>query len=312
MPTITLTVGLPGCGKTTWAIEEVRRTRGNSVNLNLDDIRQSMAGKHSQYKFNDQNEAYIRNLQHLAAALAVADRKNIIVSDTNVKPEIVDFWKDFAKENKYTFKTHNFFKIFKEENAEKNYPHEYFYMRDFVTLCKKQNVQRSKVEPDSIIDGMAESWFYSKIILPPKPMNVTELEDAIIVDIDGTLAHMHNRSPYDESKVLSDFCDPEVILSILAEKEYLGRRVIIMSGRHETCREDTIEWLNKFNIPFDELHMRGADDSRSDDVVKYELYMQHVYTKFNVVKVFDDRDRVVVMWRKLLGLKVYQVAEGNF
>jgi hypothetical protein len=58
--------------------------------------------------------------------------------------------------------------------------------------------------------------------------------------------------------------------------------------------------------------MRKADDNRSDDIVKYELFMEHVAGKFNVKKIYDDRDQVCFMWRHLLKLKVFAVAEGNF
>lgn len=310
MPTITLTVGLPGCGKSTWASAEVQRNKGQTVNINLDSVRATMAGSLQNYKFTKKNEKYVSEVQYQSAIAAVNDGKCIIVSDTNMSDSVVEFWRNFAKEHEYSFRTKNFFEDFKAL-SNKTYPHDYFYMKDFVRVCKRQNLNRYDSVPDEAIDRMADKAFYSKIVFPNGLVGV-ELPDAIIVDIDGTLAHMHNRSPFDETKVLEDYGDTEVILSVLAEKQYLGRKVIIMSGRHETCREDTLKWLKHFLIPCDLLLMRGALDNRGDDVVKYELYMQHVHNKYNVQKVFDDRNRVVDMWRTLLGLKVYQVAEGNF
>ena len=70
MPTITLTVGLPGCGKTTWAEQEIKKAKSKTININRDDIRESMAGSHDAYKFNDANEKYVTNLQFSAAKLA--------------------------------------------------------------------------------------------------------------------------------------------------------------------------------------------------------------------------------------------------
>ena len=159
---------------------------------------------------------------------------------------------------------------------------------------------------------MAEKYFYST--LREVTFSVEEnIEDAIIVDIDGTLAHMNGkRGPYEENKVLVDDPDPEVILSVFAEKNYLNRTVIVMSGRHETCQEDTEKWLKQYGVPYDHIFMRKADDNRSDDIVKYELFMEHVAGKFNVKKIYDDRDQVCSMWRHLLKLKVFAVAEGNF
>ncbi|AFC21532.1 polynucleotide kinase [Cronobacter phage vB_CsaM_GAP32] len=307
MPVLTLTVGLPGCGKTTWANEQVKKARSKTVIVNLDDIRQTMAGSHSNYKFRKDNEQYVQNAQYSAATHAAANNWNIIVGDTNLNPSVRNKWKEFAKTHGYTYKEQNFFEEFKKD---KTFVHDFFAVKEYVKLCKERNLLREKSVPEEVIDGMAEKYLYNFDVVGNSN---SDLPEAIIVDIDGTLAHMNGkRGPYEENKVLVDDPDPEVILSVLAEKNYLNRTVIIMSGRHETCQEDTEAWLQKYGVPYDHIFMRGADDNRSDDIVKYELYMNHVLGNYKVVKVFDDRQKVVEMWRKLLKLKVYAVAEGNF
>jgi len=308
MPQVTVTIGLPGCGKTTWANEQVKSARSKTVIVNLDDIRQTMAGSHSNYKFRKDNEQYVQNAQYSAAVHAAANKWNIIVGDTNLNPSVREKWKEFAKEHGYTYKEQNFFEEFKKG---KTFIHEFFAVKEYVKQCKERNLLREKSVPEEVIDGMAEKYFYSAFNAPV-PTN-TDLPEAIVVDIDGTLAHMNGkRGPYEETKVSVDDPDPEVILSVHAERAYLGRTVIIMSGRHETCKEDTEAWLKKHGVEYDHIFMRGAEDSRSDDIVKYELYMNNVFDQFNVVKVYDDRDQVVRMWRKLLKLKVLQVEYGNF
>lgn len=308
MPTLTLTVGFPGCGKTTWANEQVRSARSKTVNLNLDDLRQTMAGSHSNYKYRKDNELYIRHGQNCAAECAVANKWNIIVSDTNLNPAVRSKWKEFTKKHGYTYKEHNFFNEF---TKGKTFPHNFFAMKDYVKQCKERNLLRDKSVPEEVIDILAEKHYYKemKVLTPTLP----DLEEAIIVDVDGTIAHMGGlRGPYEEDKVLLDLPDPEVILSVLAEKNYLNRKVIIMSGRHETCQEDTEAWLLKYGVPYDHIFMRKADDNRSDDIVKYELYMENVHDKYKVEKVFDDREKVCFMWRNLLKLKVFQVEPGKF
>lgn len=309
MPVLTLTVGLPGCGKTTWANEQVRTAKSKTVNVNLDDVRQTMAGTHSNYKFRKDNEEYVRSVQCSSAEYAVQNKWNIVVSDTNLNPEVRKKWKEFATEHGYTYKEHNFFTEYKKD---KTFEHEFFAIKGFVKQCKERNLLREKSVPESVIDDMAEKYLYTFDKVMNTPEVLASTEEYIIVDVDGTVAHMHNRSPYNETKVRDDLPDPEVILSVLAEKNYLGRKVIVFSGRKEVTMEDTKAWFNDHNVPYDAMYMRATDDNRSDDIVKYELYMQHVYGKLNVVKVYDDRNQVCVMWRKLVGLKVFQVAEGNF
>lgn len=65
------------------------------------------------------------------------------------------------------------------------------------------------------------------------------------------------------------------------------------------------------SMPSYQLFMRETDDKRKDHVVKLELYKKYIDGNYNVEAVFDDRQRVVDMWRDI-GLTVFQVADGNF
>jgi uncharacterized HAD superfamily protein len=129
---------------------------------------------------------------------------------------------------------------------------------------------------------------------------------AIMVDIDGTLAHMKDRSPYDYSKVHEDELD-QIVASITRHYKH----VVVMSGRPEDCREATEKWLRKHDVRYDALFMRPTGDTRQDQVVKWELYQTHVQPHYQIDFVLDDRNRVVKMWREN-GLKCLQVAEGDF
>jgi hypothetical protein len=57
--------------------------------------------------------------------------------------------------------------------------------------------------------------------------------------------------------------------------------------------------------------MRTEGDHRSDDIVKKEIYEKRIAPWYDVVAVFDDRDKVVKMWRDL-GLLCCQVYYGDF
>lgn len=134
---------------------------------------------------------------------------------------------------------------------------------------------------------------------------------AVICDIDGTLAHMQGRSPYDYSPgaVLTDAVD-ETIRQVLWDlKEDVA--IILVSGRKSECLDDTNKWLADNKIEYDWLYMRASDDNRNDAIVKQEIYKKYIEPSYKVDFVLDDRNRVVKMWREL-GLKCLQVQEGDF
>jgi len=132
---------------------------------------------------------------------------------------------------------------------------------------------------------------------------------AIIVDIDGTIAHMWDRGPFDWSRVGEDAPHEDMIALIKILQWY--RDVLFVSWRSDECRGETQKWLNKY---FDgcctSLHMRKAGDNRKDSIVKYEI-LQELIKEYYIEYVFDDRDQVVKMWREA-GLRCLQVAPGNF
>lgn len=160
----------------------------------------------------------------------------------------------------------------------------------------------------------------------PEPVEWVEgLPEAIIVDIDGTVAHMDGRSPYDYTQVHTDTVDEHVrwLVNLVYEDRlsppgvWPYPRILFVSGRDDTCRDETTKWLENHGIPFDELHMRptGAKDAQGNKLpdykVKYDLFNQNIRGKYNVRFVLDDRNQVVDLWRAL-GLKCLQVQPGDF
>jgi hypothetical protein len=90
-----------------------------------------------------------------------------------------------------------------------------------------------------------------------------------------------------------------------------GYSIIFVSGREDKYRWLTLNWFYTHNIPYSELFMRPTDDKREDSVVKKEIYEKEIKGIYNVGVVFDDRNRVVEMWRDQ-GLTCLQVADGDF
>ena len=141
---------------------------------------------------------------------------------------------------------------------------------------------------------------------------------AIIVDVDGTVATHYDRhgnqlrEHHDYGQVIND----RPIWSIINLVRMLydqGFTILVTTGRMDRpgVREDTTAWLEKYDVPFNKLIMRKDRDFRPDNEAKLDLYEEFIEGEYDIEFVLDDRDRVVNMWRSI-GLKVLQVAEGDF
>lgn len=134
--------------------------------------------------------------------------------------------------------------------------------------------------------------------------------EAVMIDIDGTLALHVARGPYEMEK-----CETDAVNIAVAEQidAWLneGLKIILLSGRNEDFRPQTERWLYANGVEYSHLFMRASEDSRPDYVVKYELFDKHVRHRFNVKVSLDDRNQVVAVWRQV-GLPTWQVNYGNF
>ena len=143
-----------------------------------------------------------------------------------------------------------------------------------------------------------------------------------IFDLDGTLALIEHRQHYVRGKrknwdkffteCINDLPNRPII-EIAERLQRTGVEIIIFSGRSEVVREQTLEWLKKyFSVPFT-LIMRPDKNYTPDDVLKKQWLenASYIKDKSEILCVFDDRQRVVDMWRKE-GLTCLQVAPGDF
>ena len=149
----------------------------------------------------------------------------------------------------------------------------------------------------------------------------------VIFDLDGTLALIDDRRQlatkdngkmdwdvfFDPKNISLDLPNHPVITMVQMMKEQ-GLSVVIFSGRSKATKEATKEWLNTFNVPFDVLKMRPTSKEfmfMPDDKLKQGWLDSLFPNKEDILCVFDDRDKVVKMWRDN-GINCFQVAEGDF
>ncbi|MGL4523058.1 MAG: AAA family ATPase [Bacilli bacterium] len=294
---VILTVGASSAGKTTYAMELLKENP-SFVNLNRDDIRLEVTKLPSllEYKFNKQTEKDVTIIQNTRAIWSLASGNSIIVSDTNLNPSDWEKWRDFAKSHKAEFEV-VYFPISLADALKRNARR--------VCHIPEEAIRRQIEKFETNFPEQVNYWLPVPYVRPANPMG-----QMYIVDIDGTLAHMHGRNPFDMTSVLNDESDLNVI-HVVNALHAAGHTIAIMSGRTKAAQEDTIAWLNMHCVSYDFLFMRENDDWRSDDIVKDELFEHAGLGRFDIMGVFDDRQKVVDMWRKK-GLKVFQCARGDF
>lgn len=148
-----------------------------------------------------------------------------------------------------------------------------------------------------------------------------------IFDLDGTLALIKHRRKYVEGPkkdwpAFYRACvDDEPNWPVIRRLEALRltSQVLIFSGRSDEVKRETVLWLAKHTsfMPHEltaggDLTMRQAGDYTPDDVLKRQwLHAMYDEDRKRIAAVFDDRDRVVRMWRSE-GIPCFQVAEGEF
>ena len=150
----------------------------------------------------------------------------------------------------------------------------------------------------------------------------------VIFDLDGTLADITKRremSTKENGKIDWDiFFEPNNIWFDLPNEPVITmaqllsqkHRIVIFSGRSKSTKDETKRWLQKFDVPFDILKMRPTSNDwkfMPDDELK-QHWLDTLFPddkKKDILCVFDDRQKVVDMWRKN-GITCFQVDEGKF
>lgn len=280
--------GLPASGKSTWADQYIASNKG-WIKIEKDEIRSKMQSENGKKRQNE-NAVIAEQTQLLERVLG--NGFNVIISDTNLNP---------VHEQRIRAIADNF-------DAE-------FEIKSFLDVSYMECIIRDAKRPNSVgvkvISDMWHRWVEPYHI--PKVNLEEDAPPAVICDLDGTLALMNGRSPYESEKCDEDLVNKAVafMISIFQDR---GICILYTSGRDSKFYDKTLAWLKKNNLfepTLDKLIMRPEGDIRPDSTIKKELYEEHIKGKFNVKFALDDRSRVVFVWRSL-GIPCFQVNYGDF
>lgn len=278
-------VGVSASGKTTFSNEMKKK---GYCDVNRDWIRFNIVSPDSDwstYKFSNKNEREVTRIQEDMIVSANRAGKSVVISDTNLNPITRNKWISFCEQLGY-------------EVEIKSFPVSY-----------EEAVKRDRLRPNGVGELVIYKQFqqWNDFIGRKKYIAPEGKSKAVIFDLDGTLAQMWNRGPFEWDMVREDTVD--MLVYSLYEKMYDdGYKIIIMSGRDSCCRGDTEEWLHRNGIVHDELYMRKSGDMRKDSIVKEELFWENVAYKYNIVLCVDDRPQVVRLWYEIGIPKVFTVS----
>jgi len=282
--------GLPASGKSMWAKEQSNKT--GAVIVNNDTIRKEIYEDQGNETWSSKVEKQVKILREDQIEMAARDGKDVIVDNTHCNPKTYDAIKQFCFDLGYDVE-----------------------VIDFMHVSLAECIRRDSLRTGSARVGEAVIRRMNKLanvakFSDPLPGWIPTLQkNLIIVDVDGTLAEIQNRGPYDEHLVYNDKPRNHVVVAVKAMLSFPRTELVVMSGRSEACYDKTYSWLidkcgfaeNSFT-----LLMRAKGDRRRDSVVKRELYDEYIAGKFNVMAVFDDRASVIKECWSALNLPVFR------
>ena len=308
---IIITIGISGSGKSTWA-NQFCQENPNWLRINRDEIRKSMLSvslnEYHTWPLADKYriEILVTEQQNQLIINALTNGWNVVLDNTHLKLSVINQYRKLFIEHFEAYEMS--FKLFDTP----------------LEICLKNDQNREAIVGQTVILEQVEKLkmlkknfkFESETHQRTSFKAVQDelLPHCILVDIDGTIAKMHNRYAYDWDKVGEDLPKTEIINLVKILKN-AGKEIIFFSGRDESCRDISRAWICEYfnwKLADFQLFMRKSTDQRKDSDVKFDLFDQHIRGKYFVEFILDDRQQVVDMWRRKLGLTCLQVDYGDF
>lgn len=338
---LTLTHGLPGSGKSTWAEKQVAEAPERRVRVNRDDIRTELFGeKYHKGNFPQKSESQVTQVHQKRIRAGLAAGKEVYCDDTNLNPRFMGQLAQLAR---------NYGAEFKQE-----------YFDVPVEECKRRNKARGaaggREVPDFVIDRMAygqngkggaydEAGKIKDFVVAsngqafavarstPGMQLLQAYNDRLakqypfvgkainLVDVDGTLAANHHEAnrAFGRPGAKKDF--PYFFRSIKDSK--VNERVrdlantmraqdnitnVILTGREDGYAKELISFVERSGLHVSRVIAKRSGDFRPDSDFKREQLALLRDEGLIPVHSIDDRERSVRVYESE-GILVSRVKE---
>ena len=299
MNKIILTRGIQGSGKSTWAKAWVAEDPEHRIRINNDDITAMLGQPFGTYGLYER----LKYIRRKSIEYAMNEGLDIVVDNMNLSKSSNSEIQEIINNNNKGYKL-----------CSPSNPFEYtMEYKDFFDVPLEVCIERDSKRPNPIGESIIRKTYKQYRQFIAQELNKAEvakhipldknLKDCVIVDMDATICLNTSGRPFYGpgcAEGIKDDIPVENlihILDLLSSVEEGAPEIFIVTGRDESTRTATTDWLSKHTyFPFT-LYMRKEGDYRKGDIVKKEIYENHIKGKYNVLCVLEDSQKCVDMWR---------------
>jgi predicted kinase len=296
-PNLLILVGCPCSGKSTFA--EYYSKFNDVFRVNRDEMRKMLQFKE---QLEGSDEALLSLMIEAIVETALRKGRNVLIDNTHTRKEfLMQLITKFRPMADISFKV---FDVPLEELLARNAVRERKVPKDIIQAMYR-NLQELKQNFD--FSPMPKAGIATAETTAPQDLT---LPKAVLCDLDGTLALTTGRNMFrpTEDEMYADTVNEAVAQALLGMAQH--NKIIFLSGREDLYFDICQKWIKeKAQIADFELFMRKENDGRKDNIVKEEILMNDVLTRYQVTAVFDDRMQVCRMWYEK-GIFCFNVNQG--
>lgn len=300
---IQVLIGCPSSGKSSYAKELMKKEPNVWKRINNDDLRSAI----DLGTWTSDNEKLITETRKFLIRESLKRNKNIIIDNVNSNKK---HWNDACK-------------LAKESGKDVQVIEKIFY----VPLAELIERDSKRVGSAKVGEAVVKKFFKElggdqlKFSNPkieifkatytggsmPVMIQDQSLNPCAVFDLDGTMADISHRSPYDASNCINDIPIMHTLnlSQLLYENKY---KIFFFSGRDDIYKSMTEEWLNKHFTYEYSLHMREENNKEDDRLLKERFFNTFIKDKYYCKLWVDDRLRIV-KWAYETGIPILRCGD---